>query len=124
MNPATTSGLPADLRRVLIVDDDQDFADSLVDLLRPHGYSLSTVADPAQAMSACTEFDPQVALVDLRLGQSSGSDLVGRLHELNSDLLCIMVTAYAEIDSAIGALKQGPMITCASRWTARSCWRH
>src|SRR6185312_3539158 len=52
-------------RRVLIVDDDTDFAESLSDILAPQGYEIAMAATPAQAHEALKRFEPQVALAAL-----------------------------------------------------------
>ena len=94
-------------RRVLIVDDDVDFAESLGDILEPRGYQIAIATTPAQALDASSKFDPQVALVDVRLGSTKGSQLIFALKESNPKLTCIMMTAHADIGSAIDALRGG-----------------
>jgi signal transduction histidine kinase/FixJ family two-component response regulator len=78
-------------RRVLIVDDDVDFADSLHDIL--------------DALSAAETFVPHVALLDIRLGQTNGLDLLTALKQKHPDLLCVIMTAYANIETVIKALQ-------------------
>ncbi|HZS83166.1 MAG TPA: ATP-binding protein [Stellaceae bacterium] len=94
-------------RRVLIVDDDVDFAESLSDILTPHGYTIAMAATPAEAHEALRHFDPQVALVDVRLGTTNGARLISDLKRSLPALTCIMMTAHAEIGSAIEALRSG-----------------
>ncbi len=97
----------ADGRRVLVVDDDVDFANGLRDLLESRGYTIEIANDARAASKAAKTFDPEVALLDIRLGRTSGVDLAADLKRRRPDLICIMVTAYAEIDSAVGALRAG-----------------
>ena len=94
-------------RRILIVDDDRDFADSLVDLLANKGYQILVVYDVGQVDDAIKGFDVNVAILDIRLGQSTGLSLISHLREKVPQILCIMMTAYAEIDTAIEAIKEG-----------------
>ena len=94
-------------RRVLIVDDDRDFAAALSDYLATNGYATETAHDGRQAIERCRIFDPLVAIVDVRLGSESGLDLIARLVAARPGLLCIMASAYAEFDTAIEAIRRG-----------------
>jgi ActR/RegA family two-component response regulator len=98
---------PQKQRRVLIVDDDDDFAASLGDLLAIRGYRSALANSPVQAMRTIVEFGPAVAMIDIRLGQDSGVDFLTRVLKEQPSLICIMMTAYADLDTAIGALRQG-----------------
>jgi PAS domain S-box-containing protein/putative nucleotidyltransferase with HDIG domain len=91
---------------VLIVDDDVDFADSLKDLLETDAYRVDVAHNAEDARAAAETFAPQVALVDIRLqqGTSDGIDLLAALKRKNPDLLGIVMTAYADIDTALKAL--------------------
>jgi PAS domain S-box-containing protein len=93
-------------RRVLIVDDDVDFADSLNDMLLAENYRVAVAHSAAEALEAADRFSPQVALLDVRLqmGSGDGLDLLASLKEKHPDLLGIIVTAYADIDTAIKAV--------------------
>ncbi len=93
--------------RVLVVDDDGDFAAATAELLTAKGYAARTAREPSEAMAEAASFQPEVALLDLRLNLDCGIDLIARLHTRQSDLLCIVVTAYPELDSAIAALQKG-----------------
>ncbi|MCI0526411.1 MAG: response regulator, partial [Nitrospira sp.] len=66
-------------RRVLIVDDDRDFAESLVDILEPRGYQFAVAHSIEDAQEVAKDFDAQVALLDIRLGRSNGLNLVATL---------------------------------------------
>ncbi|MGH7089406.1 MAG: response regulator, partial [Stellaceae bacterium] len=92
---------------ILIVDDDQEFAESLVDILSPAGYE-TVIADRAEtAALALQRFLPPVAMLDIRLGRGSGVDLLSHFREHRPDLICVMMTAHADTQSAIAAMRQG-----------------
>ncbi|WP_048648219.1 response regulator [Nitratireductor soli] len=97
----------AEEKSVLIVDDDVDFAASLAGLLRLEGYGVRVAHDPQQALAELERQRLAVALVDVRLGTGSGVDLVRDFRQHNPDLVCVMVTAYASIDTAVEALQAG-----------------
>lgn len=94
-------------RRVLVVEDDRDFAESLVDLLEPAGFSVRTAHTVAEAVDALAGFAADVALIDVKLGPEDGVRLVPELKARRPALVCILMTAYAALDSAVEALRQG-----------------
>ncbi len=94
-------------RRVLIVDDDRDFADSTADLLVMQGFEVLPVYETGAARRAITSFPADVALIDVRLGTGSGIGLVRGLKESNAGVTCVMMTAFASTESAIEALHLG-----------------
>ena len=94
-------------RRVLIVDDDRDFADSTADLLVMQGFEVLPVYETGAARRAITSFPADVALIDVRLGTGSGIALVRTLKETNARVTCVMMTAFASTESAIEALHLG-----------------
>lgn len=92
-------------RRLLIVDDDHDFAASLARLLGLEGYEVTVAHDGADARAALARAD--VALVDIRLGHEDGVQLATELTRAKPELLVVMVTAYASVQTAIKALQAG-----------------
>jgi signal transduction histidine kinase len=93
--------------RVLIVDDDQEFADSVADILNPEGYA-PIVADRAEtALIALQRFTPPVAMLDIRLGRSSGVDLLSQLRARQPDLICVIMTAHADTQTTVRAMRNG-----------------
>ncbi|WP_119268340.1 response regulator [Taklimakanibacter deserti] len=101
-------GTGAVLRRsVLVVDDDADFAESLVGLLQMEGYEASLARNAEAAEAVLRERRIAVALIDLRLDLGSGVDLIRSLHQSAPDLVTVMITAYASIETAIEAMKAG-----------------
>lgn len=104
-----SSSLPDSLRtrRLLIVEDDRDFAESLFDLLEPLGFSVRTAASCGEAIAALADFSADIALVDVKLGAESGVGLVPQLRQRRPALICILMTAYAALDSAVAAVRCG-----------------
>ncbi len=96
-----------DHRYVLIVDDDPDFGTTLFDLLSLEGYQVKLAHSATDAKQALIHFAADVALIDLRLGQENGIELVTCLHKSTPDLLCVMMTAYADFETVIMALRHG-----------------
>ena len=94
-------------RRILIVDDDVDFAASLADLLEPRGYEVTTACEPEQALQLLSTSDPSIVMVDIRLGRHSGVEFLPRLLAARPELICIMITAYGEVESYLEAMTLG-----------------
>ena len=94
-------------RRVLVIEDDDDFAASVANVLGARGYHLRVVNEPALVSNALAAFPAQVALIDLRLGEASGLDLIAELKRTRPALVTVIMTAYVAADSAIAALRRG-----------------
>jgi DNA-binding response OmpR family regulator len=92
---------------ILIVDDEIGVRFFLEELLTQDGYQVVTAdsAEAALALGATQEFD--LALVDLNLPGMSGLELIAALHRQQPDLVIIVLTAYASLDTAVEALRQG-----------------
>ncbi len=93
--------------RILIVDDEVDFAHSLMDILETRDYQVRVAHSALQAQEEIAVFDAQVALLDVRLGSDSGIDLISQLRETRPALLCVMMTAFAAVETAVKAIHQG-----------------
>jgi PAS domain S-box-containing protein len=94
-------------KTVLIVDDDAALRDSLVDILRDEGYNPVSTGTCAEALKIARQNEPQAALLDLKLPDGSGTTLLADLKKLHPDCICTLVTAYADLDSAVAALEKG-----------------
>ena len=94
-------------RRLLIVDDEKDFALSLADVLESYGYIVEKAHSGKGAIDKIKEFKAHVALLDVRLGKDNGINLIYKLKEAAPKLLPIIMTAYATTETAIEALQEG-----------------
>ena len=107
IKPVTSSSYTKEAQCILIVDDDSDFADSLDDLLRLHQYNTVLANDFQQAIELAKSTHPQIALLDIRLGQTSGVSLIQELKKVTPETQCIMLTGFASLDTAITAMRSG-----------------
>ncbi|MGB9471787.1 MAG: sigma-54 dependent transcriptional regulator, partial [Candidatus Acidiferrum sp.] len=92
---------------LLVVDDELIVRDSLDKWFREEGYDVA-VADSAHdalAKMAARRFD--LALVDIKMPGTDGVELQRRMHEIDSDMLVIIMTGYASVETAVAALKNG-----------------
>ena len=95
--------------RLLIVDDDADIVDSLVDLLQMEGIAgeVVTARTETEARKIAETMPIDIALLDIRLGQASGLDLVPLLKQRNRNIACLMMTAYRDAKYAVNAIRFG-----------------
>jgi two-component system, NtrC family, response regulator HydG len=93
--------------RLLVVDDELIVRDSLHKWFREEGYDVS-VADCAQeALSKMGTGRFDLALVDIKMPGVDGVELQKRMHEIDADMLVIIMTGYASVETAVAALKNG-----------------
>ncbi|MCC5871610.1 MAG: response regulator [Gammaproteobacteria bacterium] len=93
--------------RLLLVDDDAVFRDVLGAALRRRGFEVRVAADVAAARGMLEGFHPQRAIVDLKLPDGSGLELVARLAALDPAPRVLVLTGYASIATAVEAVKLG-----------------
>jgi PAS domain S-box-containing protein len=94
-------------RHLLVIEDDQDFIETLGLVLPAHGYTLRAVSDAETLETALPGFPATVALVDVRLRKGSGLELAAEVKGRRPALLIVVMTAYPALDSAVEALRTG-----------------
>jgi two-component system, NtrC family, response regulator AtoC len=91
---------------ILIVDDEKHTRDGLRRLLEGQ-YDVYVAEDIAGAMSVLARESVDVVLTDLRLGNEDGMQLIERALKMAHPPICIMMTAYGSVDTAVEAMKRG-----------------
>lgn len=100
-------------RRILVVDDERDFADTLAQLLKLEGFEVEVAYTLTAAEKTLEHFAADIALIDIRIGNvggksdAGGISLASTIRSSYPDLTCIMMTAYASVETAVAALKEG-----------------
>ena len=94
-------------RRLLIIEDDQGFARTLSRSFERRGYEVRALHDVAGLEALLDEFAPGFAVVDLRLGGSSGLTCVQMLHARDPEMRIVVLTGFASISTAVEAIKLG-----------------
>lgn len=92
---------------ILVVDDDPKIRKVLCETLRTEGYEPVGVASGEAALKTVDEVRPAVVLIDLKLGDISGLDVMKEIKELAPSTECIVITGYATRASAIEAVNLG-----------------
>jgi DNA-binding NtrC family response regulator len=95
--------------RILVVDDESAVRDSLREWLRKDGHQVDTAADAPAALGVLQANDAgyDLVLLDIRMPGIDGMELQQRIHALAPELVVVMITAYASVDTAVQALKSG-----------------
>jgi two-component system response regulator RegA len=93
--------------RILLVDDDDLFAATLVQALRRRGYDVESATDRAGALALAQAEPPDAAVLDLKLEEESGLGLIAPLKGLRPDMRILLLTGYASIATAVEAIKLG-----------------
>lgn len=91
---------------VLVIDDEQSICVSLKFALEDH-YQITTTSDPAEGVQFIEQKAIDVVLLDLRIGGTSGLEILQQIKKKSSSVTVIMMTAFASIESSIEAIKLG-----------------
>ena len=109
--PSAESGdeQPVDRARVLIVDDNVDYAASLAQLLGTLGHDIRVANTGTEALAAAREFEPEVAILDIGLPDINGRDLAGRLKGMAGDrgLVLIAISGWGQTDDKQRSIEAG-----------------
>ena len=98
----------ASVRRVLVVDDNEDAADSLAMLLTVRGDEVRIAYDGAQAVEAEHDFNPEVVLLDIGLPKLSGYDVARSIRSTRGEgVLIIAITGWGQEDDRRRAREAG-----------------
>jgi two-component system, NtrC family, response regulator AtoC len=95
------------VRRVLVVDDEENLRVVLRTLLRRHGYEVETASSGEEALGLVDSFGPDVVLTDVRMPKMGGLDLLSTLKAKGNDATVIVMSAYGNMDLALDAMKAG-----------------
>lgn len=95
------------MRRVLVVDDEENLRLVLKTLLAKSGYEVQVADSAEQALSGFDAFDPDFVLADVRMPGMSGIDLCSELSARGSLATVIVMSAYGSVDLALEAMKAG-----------------
>ncbi|HET6520820.1 MAG TPA: ActR/PrrA/RegA family redox response regulator transcription factor [Geminicoccaceae bacterium] len=94
-------------RRLLLVDDDPPLRRSLARALQRRGFEVAVAEGVREAAAIAREVAPEFVVLDLRLEDGSGLELVGTLREARPDVRIVIVTGYGNIATAVAAVKAG-----------------
>ena len=94
-------------RSLLIVDDDKAFLQRLARAMEARGYEVATADTVADGLSQVDSAPPAYAVIDMKLADGSGLDVISRLKAKRPDARGIILTGYGNIATAVTAVKLG-----------------
>jgi two-component system response regulator RegA len=94
-------------RPLLLVDDDAPFRQRLSVLLARKGFDVTSVGSIAEARMEAARLKPSHAVVDMRLEDGNGLDLVTEMRAMSPDVRIVMLTGYGNLATAVAAVKAG-----------------
>lgn len=92
---------------ILVVDDDQDIASNMSDILKESGYRVDQAHNGSSALQLVSKNAYDVALLDFKMPDMNGADLYGKIKQTQPDVVAILVTAYAGDDGVQRAKAAG-----------------
>lgn len=102
--PSTRNGYKA---RVLIADDEPGVRDSLAEVFREEGYDVVAAGDGSEAIQVIETRDIDVVITDLKMPGADGLEVLKRALEVAPQMLVLIMTAHATVDTAVAALRRG-----------------
>ena len=94
-------------KSLLIVDDDNPLRDRLARAMEKKGFVVTQAESVKAGLSKARNTPPAFAVVDLRLGDGSGLEVVKEIQKLKKDSRIVMLTGYGNIPTAVAAVKAG-----------------
>ena len=94
-------------KSLLIVDDDNPFRERLARAMEKKGFKVSQAEGVKKGIDSVKQKRPAFAVVDLRLGDGNGLEVVKEIQSSNSKSRVVMLTGYGNIPTAVAAIKQG-----------------
>ena len=94
-------------KSLLIVDDDNPFRERLARAMEKKGFVVSQAEGAKKGIESVKIKKPAFAVIDLRLGDGNGLEVVKELQNSNAKSRIIMLTGYGNISTAVAAIKQG-----------------
>lgn len=92
---------------LLLVDDDAPFRQRLLTMLSRKGFAVTATGSLADARVEAARLKPEFAIVDMRLEDGNGLDLVAELRAMSPNVRIVMLTGYGNLATAVAAVKAG-----------------
>ncbi len=94
-------------KSLLIVDDDKAFCQRLARAMEGRGFTVATASSVAEGLAAIANAPPAFAVIDMRLADGNGLDIMSDLKGRRADARAIILTGYGNIVTAVTAVKLG-----------------
>ena len=104
--PVTPAPIPGE-RTLLIVEDDKSFLQRLARAMEARGFDVATAESVGEGLQQVEKSAPAFAVVDMRLGDGNGLDVIVALKQRRPDARAVILTGYGNIATAVNAVKIG-----------------
>jgi len=94
-------------QKVIVIDDDYAMRLSCGKILAKMGLRAETFEDGARGLDGVTTLKPDMVIVDLKMPGLSGMEVISRVHDIDPQIVIVVITGYATIDTAVQAMKCG-----------------
>ncbi len=95
------------MTKIVIVDDNKNMQVILQNLLVDEGYEVISATNGKDGLKAIIEQSPDLVLLDIRLPEMNGIDILQQITKLEKEILVIMITAYGDVETAVETMKLG-----------------
>ena len=93
--------------KVLIIDDEESMRDSCSLILKKDGYLIDTAENGNEGLKKLEEWHPEFVLIDLKMPGIGGLEVLEKVKEFDPEIIPIVITGYATVESAVEAMKRG-----------------
>jgi len=93
--------------RILIIDDEESIRITLSSILEEKGYTVDTARNAEEALKKSEAAYYNLALIDIRLPDIEGTDLLSKLQKISPEMIKIILTGYPSLQNAIRAVNRG-----------------
>ena len=95
------------LYRILVVDNEEAQREQLAGFLKKQGFGATTAGSGWEAIQICLHKSFEVALIDLKMPEMDGIELLEKLRQIDPEIQVIMMTAYGSVETAVDAMRLG-----------------
>lgn len=92
---------------ILVIDDEESMRDSCVQILSKEGYRAETAEDGSEGLEKIKSLKPDLNLIDLKMPGISGMEVLEKAQEIDPNIINVVITGYATVESAVQAMKKG-----------------
>ncbi|MFC1671591.1 response regulator [Planctomycetota bacterium] len=92
---------------VVVIDDEESMREGCRQTLEAVGYRTGTAADGIRGLKLVEEMRPDVVLIDLRMPDVDGMEVLKRTQEIDQGIVCVVITGYGTVSSAVEAMRLG-----------------
>jgi len=98
---------PGEAETIVVIDDDYAMRLSCAKILAKVGLRVETFEDGVRGLDGVVKLKPGLVIVDLKMPGISGMEVISRVHEMDTQIVIVVITGYATIDTAVEAMKAG-----------------